>query len=121
MTNITVILPDMNPKIKNIISSITYDKRVVITLFVIIALVSAVKQYTTDSYNNYKIYKYTFWHTVEKSPLYDAYPNQYADTNHYGPAFALVIAPFALLPDALGTSLWNISNALIPSLGFFSL
>ena len=105
----------------NRITNFAFNKRFVITLFILIALVTAVKQYVTGSYNNYKIYKYTFWHTVEKSPLYDSYPSEYADSNHYGPAFALIIAPFALLPDALGTSLWNISNALILCLGFYSL
>lgn len=103
------------------ISDFAFNKRFVTTLFILIALVTGVKQYVTGSYNNYKIYKYTFWHTVEKTPLYDPYPSEYADTNHYGPAFALIIAPFALLPDAFGTSLWNISNALILCLGFYSL
>lgn len=103
------------------ISSIAFNKHYVIALFLLISLITAVKQYATDSYNNYKIYKYTFWHTVDESPLYDAYPLEYSDTNHYGPAFALVIAPFALLPDAIGTSLWNICNTLILCMGFYSL
>lgn len=82
------------------VSDFTFNKRFVITLFILIALVTAVKQYLSGSYNNYKIYKYTFWHTLEKSPLYDPYPSEYADTNHYGPAFALMfygLLAFAVL------------------------
>ncbi|MCZ4243498.1 glycosyltransferase family 87 protein [Pedobacter punctiformis] len=32
--------------------------------------------------------------------------------NHYGPFFALIIAPFALLPRYLGIFLWQIANTL---------
>ena len=82
------------------VSDFTFNKRFVVTLFILIALVTAVKQYVSGSYNNYKIYKYTFWHTLEKSPLYDPYPSEYEDTNHYGPAFALMfygLLAFAVL------------------------
>ncbi len=102
-------------------TGIFWDKRFVISLFIIIALITGVKQYLHGSYNNYKIFKYTFLHSLEEKPLYDEYPAKYGDSNHYGPVFALVIAPFALLPDAIGTSLWNIANALILCMGFYSL
>lgn len=102
-------------------ADIFWNKRFVISLFVIIALITGVKQYVRGSYNNYKIFKYTFIHSLEERPLYEEYPNEYGDSNHYGPVFALVIAPFALLPDALGTSLWNIANALVLCMGFYSL
>lgn len=102
-------------------TGIPLDKRFVISLFILIALITGVKQYLHGSYNNYKIFKYTFLHSVEENPLYDEYPEEYGDSNHYGPVFALIIAPFALLPDAIGTSLWNIANALILCMGFYSL
>lgn len=102
-------------------TDIFLDKRFVISLFIIIALITGVKQYLHGSYNNYKIFKYTFLHSQEEKPLFDEYPSEYGDSNHYGPVFALIIAPFALLPDAIGTSLWNIANALILCMGFYSL
>lgn len=101
--------------------NILLDKRVVFSLFILIALITGVKQYSKGSYNNYKIFKYTFLHSLSEKPLYLEYPDEYGDSNHYGPVFALVIAPFALLPDALGTPLWNIANALILCMGFYSL
>ena len=107
-------------KIKKIIQ-VLLDKRFVISLFITIALITGIKQYTRGHYNNYKIFKYTFLHSLDEKSLYEEYPLEYGDSNHYGPIFALIIAPFALLPDALGTSLWNVANALILCMGFYSL
>jgi len=63
-------------------------------------------QYFQGRYNNYLIFKGVFYHTWEQKPLYKAYPAEYWDTNHYGPLFSLMIAPFALLPDVIGVILW---------------
>lgn len=65
------------------------------------------------SYNNYLIFKHAFWHTLAERNLYAQYPDVYFDTNHYGPVFSLVIAPFALLPDWLGIPLWGLAMALV--------
>jgi hypothetical protein len=51
--------------------------------------------------NNYLIYKGVYAHTLQKTNLFDFYPNAYADKNHYGIVFSLLIAPFTLLPDWL--------------------
>jgi Glycosyltransferase family 87 len=60
------------------------------------------------NFNNYKIYKGVFWHVVNQTPLYTEYPLEYFDKNHYGPIFAFVIAPFAVLPDWVGVFLWTL-------------
>lgn len=101
--------------------NILLSRRFVFSLFIAMALISGMKQYARGSYNNYKIFKHTFLHSLNEKPLFMEYPEEYEDSNHYGPLFALVIAPFAILPDALGTSLWNIGNALILCYGFYSL
>ncbi|MDR3705985.1 MAG: glycosyltransferase family 87 protein [Paludibacteraceae bacterium] len=59
-------------------------------------------------HNNYQIYKYVFFNTLQHYPLYATRPEAYADLNHYGPIFSIIIAPFALLPDLIGGSLWLI-------------
>ncbi|RZL13517.1 MAG: DUF2029 domain-containing protein, partial [Pedobacter sp.] len=76
--------------------------------------------YNHNTFNNYQIYKYVFVHTVENKNLYAEYP-EYLDSNHYGPVFSLFVAPFALLPDAIGTVLWNMANVSILLWGIFSL
>ncbi|GAB2697325.1 glycosyltransferase family 87 protein [Mucilaginibacter koreensis] len=68
-------------------------------------------KYFNNRYNNYLIFKYVYYHTVAHKNLYNFYPLEYGDSNHYGPVFSVVIAPFALLPDAAGLLLWNLMNA----------
>jgi hypothetical protein len=61
--------------------------------------------------NNYLIFKEVFWHTIHQQNLYLDYPLSYEDTNHYGPFFSIIIAPFALLNDYAGCFIWCILNA----------
>jgi len=60
--------------------------------------------------NNYLIFKNVFWHSLHQEHLYQLYPEQYFDKNHYGPLFAVLIAPFAILPNYLGLVLWGMMN-----------
>ena len=64
-------------------------------------------------YNNYLMFKQVFWHTIEQKHLYQAYPKEYFDVNHYGPLFSLIIAPFAILPDYLALVLWVMVNVTL--------
>jgi len=59
-------------------------------------------------FNNFRIFRGVFWHTVNQLPLFSEYPEEYFDVNHYGPFFSLIIAPFALLPLWPGKILWNL-------------
>jgi hypothetical protein len=68
-------------------------------------------KYFNNRYNNYLIFKYVYYHTIAHKNLYNFYPLEYGDSNHYGPVFSVIIAPFALLPDAVGLLLWNLLNA----------
>ncbi len=64
-------------------------------------------------HNNYKIYKYVFLNILEQFPLYQQRPEFFDDMNHYGPVFGIVIAPFAMLPDVLGGTLWLVMLSLL--------
>jgi hypothetical protein len=66
-----------------------------------------------DRVNNYKIFRQVFFHLIQQQPLYVEYRSQYHDVNHYGPVFAFLIAPFAILPDVVGVLLWNMTNAAL--------
>jgi len=83
------------------------------TIWLLLALLSAWKQYATDKYNNYLIFKHVYYHSIEQLSLYKEYPELYFDHNHYGPLFGVLIAPFALLPDVVGMSLWNLFNVAL--------
>lgn len=63
--------------------------------------------------NNYLIFINVFFHSLDKLNLYAAYPAAYGDTNHYGPFFSLIIAPFAALPKTIGLFLWCMANAFV--------
>lgn len=95
--------------------------KVILAVWIALSLGFSLKQLTRSSYNNYKIFKGVFWHTVNQTPLYEEYPQEYFDRNHYGPFFSVVIAPFALMPDWLGVLLWNLFNALLLYYAIFAL
>ena len=83
-----------------------------VVLWFAAALIIPVVQYAKGSYNNYSIFKGAFYHLIRQQPLYATYP-EYWDTNHYGPLFGILIAPFALLPDLPGMVLWSLFNTWV--------
>lgn len=107
-------------ELKETLSRFFLTKRNVIILYLLLAVIAALKQYLKGSFNNYLIFKHVYWHSVNFQNLYLSYP-EYGDTNHYGPVFSLLIAPFALLPDGIGMVLWNIANVSVLLWGIFSL
>lgn len=88
------------------------NQKFILFVWCFLVLVVSIKQVFLSSYNNYLIFKYVYWHALDRLPLYASYAHQYADTNHYGPFFSLIIAPFALLPDYLGILFWQLANVL---------
>lgn len=64
------------------------------------------------AFNNYLIFKQSFTHLLTESPLYTYYPAEYGDLYKYSPTFALLMAPFSVLPDWTGLILWNLLNSL---------
>ncbi|MGI4021058.1 MAG: glycosyltransferase family 87 protein [Janthinobacterium lividum] len=74
---------------------------------------AVLKQALSQHYNNYLIYKFTFFNLIQQHYLFALQPQHYFDVNHYGPVFGLLIAPFALLPDQLGVVLWVMFNAYV--------
>jgi len=92
--------------------SILTDERVMLGLWALIGILSAVTKLSVQRHNNYLIYKGVFWHVWQQLPLFSPYPEEYGDVNHYGPFFSLIMAPFAVLPDWAGLILWNTCLAL---------
>lgn len=71
------------------------------------------KREYVEKYNNYNIFKQSFNHLINKQDLYVYYPKEYHDFYKYSPSFAVLMAPFSILPDIFGLTLWNILNALL--------
>lgn len=81
-------------------------------LFPMLACIAEISRGLGDI-NNYLIYKQVFWHTIEQRHLYLSYPQEYADVNHYGPLFSVLIAPFALMPVFVGCFFWCLLNVAV--------
>lgn len=65
------------------------------------------------SYNNYIIFKQSFFHLLSGKDMYILYTPEYFDLYKYSPSFALWMGALAWLPDALGLILWNVLNAIV--------
>lgn len=85
------------------------DYRTLFGLWLLLPIIATLLK--LSKHNNFLIFRYVFWHTIEQTPLYIAY-SEYHDTNHYGPFFSLVIAPFAWMPARAGLLFWLIALSL---------
>ncbi len=88
---------------------------VAVLLWFLLAALAAVAEISRGpgDINNFLIFRNVFWHTIHEQNLYLPYPQDYFDTNHYGPVFSILIAPFALLPTVIGCFLWCMFNAWV--------
>jgi hypothetical protein len=64
------------------------------------------------NYNNYVIFRQSFFHLLQGKDLYQLYEAEQWDLYKYSPAFALLFGAFAWMPDLLGLTLWNLLNGL---------
>lgn len=88
------------------------DYRTTFAVWLLLGIISGLIK-VHRGYNNFLIYKYVFWNTLEQNDLYLHYPDKFQDLNHYGPFFSLVIAPFAIMPEWLGVVMWNVALAML--------
>lgn len=88
-------------------------KEIPYLLWFALAAIDGLIHFFRESYNNYSIYKGVFFHLIQQTNLYSLYPNEYFDSNHYGPIFGLIVAPFAVLPDYMALPLWTAFHALV--------
>ena len=88
------------------------DYRVTFVLWLLMGVVTGLVKAHRGA-NNFLIYKYVFWHTIEQKDLYLYYPEEFADLNHYGPFFSIFIAPFAVVPEGLGIVMWHVFLAML--------
>lgn len=98
------------------------DPRVITALFAIAAIAAGVgeilkgpKDYLGvdyPRYNNFLIFKHSFYNLLAGKDLYIAHPDLFFDFYKYSPGFALLMGPLAILPDVPGLLLWNLLNAV---------
>jgi hypothetical protein len=93
-------------------------------LYLIIAIIASIQCYygfirppgmhgrVYPNYNNFIIFKNSFFHLIQGKDLYISYPNEQWDLYKYSPSFSLFFGLFAYLPDFIGLLLWNLLNTI---------
>jgi len=116
-----------------ILNRIISDKKIIVLIFILSSAFISThlllihgktfqeegKRYTY--YNNYQIFKYSYYHLIENKDLYKPYPEEHWDLFKYSPSFSLFFGIFTVLPDFMGLNLWNLLNALILLFAVYSL
>ena len=83
-----------------------------LVLYVVTVLAIVIYQGAFAIDNNFAVFRASFRHLVAGRDLYADYPLEYADEFKYSPTFALLFAPFSLLPVLLSLLLWSLLNVL---------
>lgn len=91
----------------------TLEVTLVHIIWFALALVALVSEMARGihSIDDFLVFRGVFNHVWQEKNLFNFYPAEYDSFNNYGPAFSLIIAPFALLPVYAGCFLWGIANA----------
>lgn len=85
----------------------------VTVIYFLITLILYIQAVTTGRYNNFIIFRTSFYHLIHKLPLYEIYPQEYFDYFLYHPTFPLLFAPFALLPEKIGLLCWLLTSTAV--------
>ena len=67
-----------------------------------------------QSFNNFSIFRFSFFNLIHGNDLYILHPDQYNDLYKYSPTFAFLMAPFYAMPRWMGLFVFNLLNALVP-------
>lgn len=78
------------------------------SLYALTAIAVAIQRTVLSRENNFWIFRAASEHLRAGLDLYAAYPALHTDFFKYSPTFALLFAPFAMLPATLGFALWAV-------------
>lgn len=106
---------------KSSILRLLTNKRFVFLLWFLLALIAGLKHSIRGVFNDYLLFKSVFYNTVQQANLYLVQPALNHDSNHYGPIFSLIFAPFALMPDNIGTIFWELLMAAVLFIAIYKL
>ncbi len=102
----------MTFRIQSALSSSRIQCRWLLAVYVIAIAVITVQRGIFDFPNDYAIFRWSFYNLIDGRDLYILHSGQAFDLFKYSPTFAVLFAPFALLPFVLGLFAWNLLNAL---------
>jgi hypothetical protein len=100
------------------------DPRAALAVYLLLAAGAALQAWLApnakvgwSNYNNFEIFRDAFHRLVRGEGLYALRPGGPADLFKYSPTFALLFAPYALLPMLPAMIAWNATNAAVLWLG----
>jgi hypothetical protein len=64
-------------------------------------------------YNNYVIFKDSFYHLLRGQDIYRYFPADHWDLYKYSPTFSVLFSGMAVLPDYLGLPVWLLLNSFV--------
>jgi glycosyl transferase family 87 len=99
---------DLNARLKSLI----LDERLLLLIYVLAALIVTIQRGVYEFPNDFAIFRASFWNLLAHKDLYVLRLDQAHDYFKYSPSFALLFAPFAILPFLAGLFVWNLVNAL---------
>jgi len=88
------------------------DQRLLLLIYVSAVIVVTIQRGVFGFPNDFAIFRASFWNLLADKDLYVLRPDQAHDYFKYSPSFALLFAPFAVLPFVVGLFFWNLVNAL---------
>ena len=95
----------------NRISTRSWLLAIYIVTIIVVAIGKAYGHRGPD--NNFLIFRWSFLNLASGHDMYAAQPQHHADLYKYSPSFALLFAPFALIPFSISLALWDALNALL--------
>jgi len=110
-----------------------WNRKTVVSILFLFALVASLQSLTQpkktweeggkeyNRYNNYTIFERSFHHLKNQEDLYILFPEEQWDLYKYSPTFSVFFGVFAVFPDSIGLTLWNLLNCLIVVLGVYYL
>lgn len=85
--------------------------RYLFPLWILVSLGATLAKMKPSRHNNFTIFRTAWTHLEQHLPLYVSYPEQYHDLFLYAPPFAVLVAPFALLPEPVAYLAWCLGLA----------
>ncbi len=105
----------------------------IVLLYLFIAIIASIQCYFGNinppgqvekvyhNYNNYILFKNSFFHLIQGKDLYIPYLKEQWDLYKYSPTFSFVFGLLAYLPDFIGLLFWSLLNTIPLLIGFIQL
>jgi hypothetical protein len=94
------------------LTSLILDQRLLLLIYVSAVLIVTIQRGVFGFPNDFAIFRASFWNLIANKDLYVLRLDQAHDYFKYSPSFALLFAPFAILPFGAGLFFWNLINSL---------